>query len=69
MERSPLITWTFHLRAVTFLFLLTTVDCLYMRHSWNSLKTKGASVQIVFGLEVQHALRIHVYTCMYMHLY
>ena len=52
MERSPLITWTFHLRAVTILFLLATVDCLYMRYSWSSVRTKGASVLIVFGLEV-----------------
>lgn len=53
MERSPLITWTFHLRAVAILSLLAAVDLLYMAHSWNSLRTKGASVLIVFGLEVR----------------
>lgn len=52
MERSPLITWTFHLRAIAILSLLAAVDLLYMAHSWNSLRTKGASVLIVFGLEV-----------------
>ena len=52
MERSPLITWTFHLRAVTLLLFLAAVDLFYVKHSWNSLRTKGASVLIVFGLEV-----------------
>ncbi|CAI8037465.1 E3 ubiquitin-protein ligase synoviolin [Geodia barretti] len=51
MERSPLIAWTFHLRAVSILFLLAAIDLLYIRYSWASLRTKGASVQIVFGLE------------------
>ena len=56
MERSPLITWTFHLRAEAILLLLATVDILYMCHSWNSLRTKGASVLIVFGLEVTYTI-------------
>ena len=53
MERSPLITWTFHLRAEAILLLLAAIDILYMYHSWNSLRTRGASVLIVFGLEVR----------------
>jgi E3 ubiquitin-protein ligase synoviolin len=52
MERSPLISWTFHLRAVSILFLLAAIDLLYIRYSWSTLRTRGASVQIVFGLEV-----------------
>ena len=60
MERSPLITLTFHFRAVAILFLLASVDLLYMRYSWASLRTKGASVQIVFGLEV-HITHCSIY--------
>lgn len=52
MERSPIITLKFHLRAVTLLLLLATLDIFFIRQSWNSLKTRGASVEIVFGLEV-----------------
>ncbi len=52
MERSPLISWLFHLRAVTLLLLLGTLDYLCMRSAWRSIATKGLSVEIVFGLEV-----------------
>ena len=62
MERSPIIRWTFHLRILTLLLLLGVVDCVFVRHSWRSLMAKGASVEIVYGLEVE---RLCVYTCMY----
>ena len=52
MERSPVITWKFHLRAVSLLLLLGSIDCLFVRRAWTSLMTRGASVEIVFGLEV-----------------
>jgi len=51
MERSPIITLVFHLRAITLLLLLATVDIYFIRQSWHSLKTRGASVEVVFGLE------------------
>ena len=66
MERSPLINWTFHLRAVSVLLLLSATDLLYIRYSVNSIRTQGASVQIVFGLEVYtHSLcgTHYVLTC------
>jgi E3 ubiquitin-protein ligase synoviolin len=62
MERSPLISWTFHLRAVSILFLLAAIDLLYIRYSWSTLRTRGASVQIVFGLEYTIMLLVGVNT-------
>ena len=52
MERSPLISWVFHLRAISLLISLLVVDAFFVRRSWISLTTKGPSVEIVFGLEV-----------------
>ena len=52
MERSPLITWLFHLRAISLLVCLLAVDFFFVRRSWASLSTRGPSVEIVFGLEV-----------------
>ena len=52
MERSPLISWVFHLRAICLLFSLLAVDAFFVRRSWISLTTRGPSVEIVFGLEV-----------------
>lgn len=52
MERSPLITWAFHLRAVCLILLLAGLDYLFMRSAWRSISTRGLSVEIVFGLEV-----------------
>lgn len=52
MERSPLISWVFHLRAISLLFSLLAVDAFFVRRSWISLTTRGPSVEIVFGLEV-----------------
>jgi len=52
MERSPVISWLFHLRAVSLFSILLFVDYMFVRHSWNTLHSKGPSVSIVFGLEV-----------------
>ncbi len=52
MERSPMITWVFHIRAVSLFFLLLIVDYLFVKHAWSTLQSKGFSVDIVFGLEV-----------------
>ena len=52
MERSPLISWVFHLRAISLLVSLLAVDAFFVRRSWISLTTRGPSVEIVFGLEV-----------------
>ena len=52
MERSPLISWVFHLRAVTLLLILGGLDYLFIRSAWYSVTSRGLSVEIVFGLEV-----------------
>ena len=52
MERSPVITWVFHMRAVSLFSLLLLVDYLFVKHSWSTLNSRGFSVDIVFGLEV-----------------
>ncbi len=54
MERSPLISWAFHLRVITLLLILGGLDYIFMRSAWKSIATKGLSVEIVFGLEVRH---------------
>ena len=52
MERSPIITWVFHLRALSLFTVLLMVDYLFVKHTWAVLNKRGFSVDIVFGLEV-----------------
>jgi E3 ubiquitin-protein ligase synoviolin len=52
MERSPVITWLFHVRALSLLVLLGTVDAMFIHHAYHVIVTQGVSVQIVFGFEV-----------------
>ncbi len=52
MERSPVITWLFHIRAVSLFTFLLLIDYLFVKHSWSNLNSRGFSVDIVFGLEV-----------------
>ena len=51
MERSPMISLLFHLRAVALLALLGSVDVYFINHAYYSTLMKGASVQLVFGFE------------------
>uniref|UniRef100_A0A0C9RS14 RING-type E3 ubiquitin transferase n=1 Tax=Fopius arisanus TaxID=64838 RepID=A0A0C9RS14_9HYME len=51
MERSPVITWLFHLRVATLLTLLSCINYTMIEYAYNSTITKGASVQLVFGFE------------------
>ena len=52
MERSPNISFIFHLRVVSLIILLTSLDLLGLDLARHSILTKGASVQLVFGFEV-----------------
>ncbi|NXH87722.1 SYVN1 ligase, partial [Edolisoma coerulescens] len=52
MERSPNISWLFHFRIVSLMFLLGILDFLFVSHAYHSILTRGASVQLVFGFEV-----------------
>lgn len=51
MERSPVITWLFHLRVATLLTLLSSINLALIEYAYNSTIAKGASVQLVFGFE------------------
>lgn len=51
MERSPVISWLFHIRVLSLLLVLGSLDYLFVQHAYLSTMTKGASVQLVFGFE------------------
>lgn len=51
MERSPVITWLFHIRVGTLLVLLFIINMTMFQYAYNSTLAKGASVQLVFGFE------------------
>ncbi|XP_038074892.1 E3 ubiquitin-protein ligase synoviolin B-like [Patiria miniata] len=51
MERSPVISWLFHLRVLGLLAVLGALDMIFMNYAYHSTLTKGASVQLVFGFE------------------
>ncbi|ODM93667.1 E3 ubiquitin-protein ligase synoviolin B, partial [Orchesella cincta] len=51
MERSPVITWVFHVRVLSLLSLLLISDLYFVNAAYHSTMTKGASVQLVFGFE------------------
>ncbi|NP_001088172.1 E3 ubiquitin-protein ligase synoviolin B [Xenopus laevis] len=51
MERSPNISWLFHFRILALMLLLGVLDAFFVSHAYNSLVTRGASVQLVFGFE------------------
>ncbi|RWS25700.1 E3 ubiquitin-protein ligase synoviolin B-like protein [Leptotrombidium deliense] len=51
MERSPNISLLFHVRVVSLLTLLGSLDILFVNLAYYTTLTKGASVQLVFGFE------------------
>ncbi|CAK9813506.1 E3 ubiquitin-protein ligase HRD1 [Anthophora quadrimaculata] len=51
MERSPVITWLFHLRVRTLLALLFVTNLTMIHYAYNTTAAKGPSVQLVFGFE------------------
>ncbi|XP_073993801.1 septin interacting protein 3 isoform X2 [Rhodnius prolixus] len=58
MERSPVISWLFHIRIISLLILLGILDVLFVCHAYQSTLNKGASVQLVFGFEYAILLTI-----------
>ncbi|KAF8766747.1 E3 ubiquitin-protein ligase synoviolin-like [Argiope bruennichi] len=60
MERSPVISWLFHIRVSSLLLLLGILDYFFVSHAYHSTLTKGASVQLVFGFEYAILLSIVV---------
>ncbi|XP_078001292.1 E3 ubiquitin-protein ligase synoviolin-like [Glandiceps talaboti] len=51
MERSPVITWVFHLRVMALLAVLALFDAFFINHAYYSTITRGATAQLVFGFE------------------
>lgn len=51
MERSPVISFVFHLRVLTLLLFLGSLDAAWVNFAYHSTLTKGATVQLVFGFE------------------
>lgn len=60
MERSPILTWLFHVRAVLLLMFLGMVDAVLVHIAYNTTMQSGASVQLVFGFEYAILLTIVV---------
>lgn len=60
MERSPVITMLFHIRVISLLFILGTLDAYFVHLAYHSMITKGASVQLVFGFEYAILLTVVV---------
>ncbi|PFX27150.1 E3 ubiquitin-protein ligase synoviolin B [Stylophora pistillata] len=60
MERSPVLTWLFHVRAVLLLMFLGMVDAVLVHIAYNTTMQSGASVQLVFGFEYAILLTIVV---------
>lgn len=58
MERSPVISWLFHIRVLSLLTMLGALDLHFVGHAYQSTVTKGASVQLVFGFEYAILLTI-----------
>lgn len=51
MERSPIISFLFHIRAVSLMALLFFLDVYFINHAYHNTLIKGPSVQLVFGFE------------------
>ncbi|WAR18781.1 SYVNB-like protein [Mya arenaria] len=54
MERSPVISYLFHIRVVSLLTFLSVVDAYSINYAYYSTLSKGASVQLVFGFESEN---------------
>lgn len=53
MEQSPVLYSTFHIRIVSLLTLLLTIDTVLANHAIHATMTKGPSMMIMFGFEVK----------------
>jgi len=69
MERSPLISFLFHIRAVSLMTLLSGLDLYFISHAYHNTLIKGPSVQLVFGFEYAVLLTaiLHVFVKYVLH--
>nr|CAG4640752.1 EOG090X03TK [Eulimnadia texana] len=51
MERSPVISWLFHVRVTSLLLMLGALDWHFVQVAYHATVNQGASVQLVFGFE------------------
>ena len=52
MERSPNISLLFHVRVVSLLFMLASINASFILNAYTSTVAKGANFQLIFGFEV-----------------
>ncbi|XP_066923842.1 E3 ubiquitin-protein ligase synoviolin B-like [Clytia hemisphaerica] len=64
MERSPFIRFIFHVRVISLLIVLGTIDSILIHHAFKTTVASGASVQMVFGFEYAILLTMVVATFM-----
>lgn len=62
MERSPMITIRFHVRVISLIIALASVDAYFINHAYYSTLLRGASVQLVFGFEYAILLTVVLMT-------
>ena len=62
MERNLFISWLFHFRITSLVFLFTVVDLSFLKYAYDSLLLKGFSVQVIFGFEYMILLLLVVTT-------
>ena len=69
MERSPLISFLFHIRATSLLTFLSILDLYFVSHAYQNTLIKGPSVQLVFGFEyaVLVTVILHVFVKYVLH--
>lgn len=69
MERSPVISWLFHIRALSLLAFLACTDMFFINHAYYHTLIKGASVQLVFGFEYAILLMVllHIFVKYVLH--
>lgn len=69
MERSPMISFIFHIRAISLLSLLAFLDSYFVNHAYHNTLIKGPSVQLVFGFEyaILFTVVIHVFVKYVLH--
>ncbi|PVD25557.1 hypothetical protein C0Q70_13213 [Pomacea canaliculata] len=58
MERSPVISFVFHLRVLSLLTFLGVLDVYFVNHAYYSTLLKGPTVQLVFGFEYSILLTV-----------
>ncbi|XP_047132937.1 E3 ubiquitin-protein ligase synoviolin B [Hydra vulgaris] len=64
MDRTPVISFLFHLRVISLMMLLGTLDSVLIHHAFRITLSSGASVQMVFGFEYAILLTMVIATAM-----